>query len=147
MDDCCWRSWVKRTLKNIRTDAAVERAEARMRHSEIMIKLNQLSGRLDIMAAREDAAWEKQAADVAAVKAGWDTLVASNAAKDQQITDLQAALEAAGGDVQAQIDAALEVDSEGDAVKVEAANAALEALTAPPVEPGNGGGDDIPPVG
>ena len=146
MDECCFEHRVIKTLKRIRSEAAAERAEARMMHEEVMVKLSQITGRLDIMAAREDAAWEKQAADVAAVKAGWDTLVASNAVKDQRIADLEAALEAAGGDVQAQIDAALEVDSEGDAVKVEAANAALEALTAPPV-PGDGGGDNIPPLG
>lgn len=146
MEACCFKHWVKRALKSIRSDAAAERAEARVRHQEVMTKLSQITERLDIMAAREEAAWEKHAADVAAVKAGWDTLVASNAAKDQRIADLEAALEAAGGDVQAQIDAALEVDSEGDAVKVESANAALESLLAPPVEPGNGG-DNIPPLG
>jgi len=147
VDECCFEHRVIKTLKRIRSEAAAERAEARVMHDEVMVKLSQITERLDIMAAREDAAWEKQAADVAAVKAGWDTLVASNTAKDQRIADLEAALEAAGGDVQAQIDAALGVDSESDAVKVEAANAALEGLLAPPVEPGNGGGDNIPPLG
>lgn len=87
------------------------------------------------MAVREDAAWEKNAADLAAVKEGWDALVASNTAKDGQIVALQAALDAANAGTDAAVQAALDVDSDADAGKVEAANAALESLLAPPVEP------------
>lgn len=86
------------------------------------------------MAVREDAAWEKNAADLAAVKEGWDALVASNTAKDGQIVALQAALDAANAGTDAAVQAALDVDSDADAGKVEAANAALESLLAP-VEP------------
>jgi predicted nuclease with TOPRIM domain len=144
----CRFFWPREAISNIQLDVVTILAETRMMHEATTAKQNQTLERLDNMAAREDAAWEKQAADVAAVKEGWDALVASNSAKDQQISDLQAALEAAGGDVQAQIDAALDVDSEGDAAKVESANAALESLLAPPVEepPVDNGGDNIPPL-
>lgn len=87
------------------------------------------------MAVREDAAWEKNAADLASVKEGWDALVASNTAKDGQIVALQAALDAANAGTDAAVQAALDVDSDADAGKVEAANAALESLLAAPVEP------------
>lgn len=143
MDECCFQHRVKKSLRSIRSDTEAIRVAVGLNTT----RLEMIIERLDRMAAREEAAWEKQAADVAAVKEGWDALVASNAAKDQQISDLQAALEAAGGDVQAQIDAALETDSEADAAKVEAANSALESLLAPPVEepPADNGGDNIPP--
>lgn len=88
------------------------------------------------MAAREDAAWQKNSDDLAAVKEGWDALVASNTAKDGQIAALQAALDEANAGTDAAVQAALDTDSDADAAKVEAANAALESLLAPaPVEP------------
>lgn len=87
------------------------------------------------MAEREDVAWAKQAEDIQAVKDGWAVLVAGNAAKDQRIADLEAALAAAGADQEVAVAAALDADSEADAAKVEAANAALESLAAPAPEP------------
>ena len=88
--------------------------------------------RLADMAAREDAAWERNAQELAAVKEGWDSLVASNQAKDDKIAALQTALDEAGANVSAQVQAALDQDSEADAAKVEAANEALDSLVNPP---------------
>lgn len=88
---------------------------------------------LKAMAAREEAAYVKLSADIATVKEGWAALVASNAAKDTRIAELEAALAAA--DPTAAVAAALELDSDADAAKVEAADATLAALVAPPAAP------------
>lgn len=81
------------------------------------------------MAAREDAAYEKLNATILTVKDGWASLVAERDA-------LKAALEASDANAAAQVQAALDADSEVDAGKVEAADAALAEIApvTPPVE-------------
>jgi hypothetical protein len=81
------------------------------------------------MAAREDAAYDKLNATIATVKDGWGSLVAE---RDRY----KAALEAADANQAAAVAAALEADSDVDAGKVEAADAALaELVPAPSSEP------------
>lgn len=78
------------------------------------------------MAAREDAAYEDLNSTIETVKEGWAALQAENANLRQQLTD-------AGANFQI----ALDQDSEADADKVEAADAALKELVVPdaPEEP------------
>lgn len=127
-DGMCWRGWVKKTLKNIRSDVEATQSSGGMVHA----KLDKILERLRIMGEREDAAWAKNSEDLAAVKSGWDALVTSNTAKDAQIVALQAALDAANAGTSEAVQAALAVDSDADAVTVEAANTALESLLTPP---------------
>lgn len=87
------------------------------------------------MAAREDAAYEALNANINTVREGWAALVASNAAKDARIAELEAALQNADAEAAAELEAAMAADSDADAAKVEAASAALDDLVAPPVEP------------
>lgn len=104
--------------------ATIERFTGRLaqrRHEEIMNELYKLG---DQMSEREDAARARQLELVQAVKDGWASLVAE---RDQW----KAAAEAAGADVAAQVQAALDADSEVDAEKVEAANTALDELVNP----------------
>lgn len=74
------------------------------------------------MGAREDAAFEKLNSTIVTIKDGW-------AAKDAKIAVLEAQVAAAGPEQEAAVAAALEADSEFDAAKVEAADAALAELT------------------
>ena len=82
------------------------------------------------MAAREDAAYEQLNTSIQTVKDGWAALVAE---RDQYKTALE---QADATRAQAVADA-LEADSDVDAGKIEAANAALNELVAPapPAEP------------
>jgi hypothetical protein len=77
------------------------------------------------MGAREDAADARFAELVNAVKEG-------SAAKDAEIAQLREALTNADADALARVEAALAEDSERDADKKEAGNAALEELVAMP---------------
>lgn len=99
----------------------------------LQMTANIIKKELRTMADRENAAYDALNATILTVKDGWAVLVASNAAKDARIAELEAALEAA--DPTAAVAAALEEDSVADAAKVEAADAALAELVAPPVEP------------
>lgn len=76
------------------------------------------------MTAREDASYEALNADIETVKTGWAALQAENA-------NLREQLVAAGQDFQAKLDE----DSNADADKVDAADAALKSLTVPNAEP------------
>jgi hypothetical protein len=112
----------RRVLSNIELDVAALRV-AGLEQKTIS---NTVLKELRAMGAREDAAYEKLAADIQTVKDGWGSLVAERDA-------LKAALESADADAAAQVQAALDADSEVDAAKVEAADAALADLVAPPV--------------
>jgi hypothetical protein len=112
----------RRVLSNIELDVAALRV-AGLEQKTIS---NTVLKELRAMGAREDAAYEKLAADIQTVKDGWGSLVAERDA-------LKAALENADADAAAQVQAALDADSDVDAAKVEAADAALADLVAPPV--------------
>lgn len=92
------------------------------------IRLNNLKKEITAMAAREDQAYADLNATIQTVKDGWASLIAERDA-------LKTALEAANGDVAAQVQAALDADSDVDAAKVEAADAALAELVTPPPAP------------
>lgn len=111
-------------LSDIQADAAATRLAV----NNAIRKIDQLSKDVQIMGAREDAAYVALSEKIDTVKAGWASLVAERDA-------LKEALENADVDAAAQVAAALEADSEVDAVKVEDAAAALDELVAPPVEP------------
>jgi len=91
---------------------------------------NQLRQMEASMAAREDAAYEQLNTSIQTVKDGWAALVAE---RDQY----KAALEQADATRAQAVADALEADSDVDAGKIEAANAALNELVAPapPAEP------------
>lgn len=95
------------------------------RFERLESKLDELIRKVDRMAAREDAAYEKLNASIQTVKDGWASLVAE---RDQY----KAALESADADKAAAVQAALDADSEVDAAKVEAADAALAELVPAP---------------
>lgn len=99
------------------------------------ITLLKITKELRRMSEREDAAYAKLSADIAAVKTGWAALVAENAALKADNQTLRDALAAADATQAAAVEAALTADSAADADKVEAADAALAELVAPPVEP------------
>lgn len=88
------------------------------------IRLNNLHKEIAAMAAREDQAYADLNATILTVKEGWASLVAERDA-------LKAALEAADADAATQVQAALDADSDVDAAKVEAADAALAELVTP----------------
>ncbi len=101
---------------------------------EIPAKLREMESR---MANREQAAYENLTATIQSVQSGWTALVAE---RDQY----KAALEQADADEAAAVAAALEADSEYDADRIEAADAALADLVAqPPAE----GGEPTPVEG
>jgi len=94
--------------------------------SRLPARLDQMEAR---MAEREDAAYANLTATIQTVKDGW-------AAQLAKIAALEAALAEADAEQAAAVADALAADSEFDAAKVEAADAALAELTAPaePVE-------------
>jgi len=114
-----WLVWGKDAVSDIERDTTA-----------MKLKLDQIQKELKIMGAREDAAYAALSEKIDTVKAGWASLVAERDA-------LKAALEDADADAAAQVQAALDADSEVDAGKVEAASSALDELVAtpPPVEP------------
>ena len=99
--------------------------EPTSRFERIETKIDTLIRKVDRMAAREDAAYEKLNASIQTVKDGWASLVAERDA-------LKAALESADADAAVRVQEALDADSEVDAGKVEAADAALAELVATP---------------
>lgn len=111
----------RRVLSNIELDVAALRAAG----LEQKTVLNTVLKEIRAMGAREEQAYEKLAADIQTVKDGWGSLVAERDA-------LKAALESADADAAAQVQAALDADSDVDAAKVEAADAALADLLPPP---------------
>lgn len=119
-DDCCWRSWVKKALKCIRSDAEATCASVGMVHA----KLDMIMERLELMGAREDAADARLVELVDLVK----NFLAGQAAR---IAELTAALEGADAEKAAELAA----DSDSDAAVKEEINAKLDALLPqPPVE-------------
>lgn len=86
-------------------------------------KVETLIRKVDIMAQREDQAYADLTATILTVKDGWASLVAERDA-------LKAALENADADAAVRVQEALDSDSDVDAGKVEAANAALAELSA-----------------
>lgn len=123
--------WPAGALSDLQRDLAALRLIA----DTNTVTLTNIMKELRIMAAREDAAYEALTATILTVKDGWAVLVNSNAAKDTEIAQLRAALEAAQAGVAETIAVAAAADSEADAAKVEAANAALTELVPPPAEP------------
>lgn len=113
--------WPANKLSDLERDIAALRRRNEVHHENLIKELR-------IMAAREDAAFEALNTTILTVKDGWASLVAERDA-------LKEALENADADAAAQVAAALEADSDVDAGKVEAAEAALAELVAPPVEP------------
>lgn len=91
------------------------------------------------MGAREDAAYARQGELIQAVKDG-------SAAKDAEIAALRAELENADATALERVNEALEADSDFDAEKVEAGNAALEELVAAPSPADEGPGDVVDPA-
>jgi len=96
--------------------------------TKVLLKVSKLEERVIKLGAREDAADARFVELIELVKAG-------SAAKDAEIARLRDELANADADALARVDAALAADSEGDADKKEAGNAALEELAAPPAEP------------
>ena len=119
-----WFTWPRAALSNIEADTASVRMSVR----SLTGKVDQLQKDVQIMAAREDQAYENLNATIQTVKDGWASLVAERDA-------LKAALENADANAAAQVQAALDADSDVDASKVEAADAALAELVAPAPEP------------
>src|SRR5688500_16364189 len=115
-------------LRQILYDLAADLTSIRRAVSGHSGDLTTIKKEIRAMAAREDAAYEKLAADIATVKDGWASLVAERDA-------LKTALENADANAAAQVQAALDADSDVDAAKVEAADAALAELVAPPAPP------------
>lgn len=119
-----WAWWGKDAVSDIQADTAATRVSVNM----LFRRFDQVMKELQFMGAREDAAYAALSEKIDTVKAGWASLVAERDA-------LKAALENADANAAAQVQAALNADSEVDAAKVEAAGAALDELVAPPVEP------------
>lgn len=123
-DDCCWRRWVRKALKCIRSDAAATCASVGMIHA----KLDMIMKELRNMAAN----FEELKTDLQTLIAGYRSVVAENVILKQQLANADAATQqavaeaVAADDVvdQAAVDAADEV--------VDAANAELN----PPVDEG-----------
>ena len=99
-------------------------------------RLNHLRKEIATMAAREDQAYENLNASIQTVKDGWASLVAERDA-------LKAALEEENATRAQAVQDALDADSEVDAAKVEAADAALNELVAQPGHT-DGGGEQPP---
>ena len=115
------RWWPLAALSDVQADVAAIRVMVGM-----IVDANRvIIERLDDMGAREDAAYAKLAEDIQKVKDGWASLVAERDA-------LKQALEEADANKAAAVQAALDADSEVDASKVEAADAALAELVVPP---------------
>lgn len=119
-----WLAAPWRDLSDIARDLAFLCVAA----SEQKALLRHITKELANMAEREDAAYEKLYATITTVKDGWASLVAERDA-------LKAALEDADADKAAAVQAALDADSNVDAEKVEAADAALADLIPPAEEP------------
>lgn len=120
MSDCCWRSWVRKALKSIRSDAESTRASVGMIHA----KLDMIMERQEQMGAREDAADARLVELVDLVKNFLDGQAA-------RIAELEGAL----ANADAAKAAELAADSEGDAAVKEDLVAKLDALLPqPPVE-------------
>lgn len=118
-----WWSWFKSPWaisSDLHRDVAALRVIAQS-HTE---KLNNITREITTMGAREDAAYQQLSADIQTVKDGWAALVAERDA-------LKEALQNADANAAAQVQAALDTDSDIDAAKVEAADAALASLVAP----------------
>lgn len=115
-----WQWWGKAAVSDIQADAAATRLAV----NNLTLKIIQLQKDVKLMAAREDAAYEQLNATIQTVKDGWASLIAERDA-------LKAALENADANAAAQVQAALDADSEVDASKVEAADAALAELVPP----------------
>lgn len=118
-----WWSWFKSPWaisSDLHRDVAALRVIAQS-HTE---KLNHITREITTMGAREDAAYQQLSADIQTVKDGWAALVAERDA-------LKEALQNADANAAAQVQAALDTDSDIDAAKVEAADAALASLVAP----------------
>lgn len=121
-DDCCWRRWVRKALKCIRSDAAATCASVGMIHA----KLDMIMERLEAMSEREDAADARLVELVGLVKTFID-------GKDARIAELEAALANADAEKAAELAA----DSDADAAKKEDLVAKLDALVEPaPVDEG-----------
>jgi hypothetical protein len=86
-------------------------------------KLEDIERKVDIMAAREEAAYARLGELVGMVRDG-------SAAKDAKIRELESALANADQDAVNRVNAALDQDSEFDADRIEKANAALDELVA-----------------
>jgi hypothetical protein len=127
-------TWPNAAISDIERDMAIVKPAV----LEQKTILNTVLKEIRAMGAREDQAYEKLAADIQTVKDGWASLVAE---RDQW----KAAAEAAGADVAAQVQAALDADSDVDAGKVEAADAALADLL-PPAPPADQPPVDEPPA-
>lgn len=119
-----WQWWGKAAVSDIQADAAATRLAV----NNLTLKIIQLQKDVKLMAAREDAAYEQLNATIQTVKDGWASLIAERDA-------LKAALENADANAAAQVQAALDADSEVDASKVEAADAALAELVPPAPQP------------
>jgi len=129
------------------SDIQVDAAATRQAMNTAIRKLDQLSKDVQIMGAREDAAFTALSAKIDTVREGWAVLVASNASKDSRIAELESALADADANAAANLAVALDADSDADAAKVEGAAAALDDLIAPPVEPQpEPEGDNLPPA-
>ena len=122
MSDCCFRSWVKKALKSIRSDAEATRAAVGM----INARLDMILEELTKMAANFD----KLNADLNTLVAGYQSVVAENAIlKGQLVT--------ADADKQQAVADAIAADDAVDQAAVDAADAVVENVLnpAPPVEP------------
>lgn len=94
----------------------------------IRTALEGLDRKLDAMSEREDAAYAQLNSTIQTVKDGWASLVAE---RDQY----KAALEQADAEKAQAVADVLAADSDVDAAKVEAADAALAELNAQPAQP------------
>jgi hypothetical protein len=120
MSDCCWRSWVRKALKRIRSDVEATHASVGMIHP----RLDMIMERLEAMGAREDAADARLVELVDLVKNFLNGQTA-------RIAELEGALANADAAKAAELTA----DSEGDAAVKEDLVAKLDALLPqPPVE-------------
>lgn len=137
-----WLWWGKDAVSDIQADTAATRISV----NTLFRKLDQLSKDVKTMGAREDAAYAALSAKIDTVKEGWAVLVASNAAKDTRIAELESALADADATAAANLAVALDADSEADAAKVEGAAAALDDLIAPAPAPAAQEDDDLPPA-
>lgn len=122
--------WVLDAISDLQADSIANRASL----AGVNRKLDELLRKVTVMGQREDDAYAKLSSDIQAVKDGWASLVAERDA-------LKSALESADADKAAAVQSALDSDSDFDAAKVEAADAALAELVAPPAPV-----DDNPPA-
>lgn len=130
MSSFCFRDWVRKALKSIRSDVEATHASVGM----INARLDTILERLDVMGAKQDAAMAKLTDDLNKVVAGW-------AAKDAQIAALTAELANADASAQARVDAVLAEDDTFDEGVINEADAIVSGLVnepapvEPPVEP------------